>query len=90
MRNRQKGIGYANKKARTYANSIKKTNGDITCIASGKDVISHISNWAQTNFKVSISTIAVLNEIQKNEIDPELISIIRTIEKGNVFKYTSK
>ncbi len=48
-----------------------------------------MSDWSQNKYNVSFSPIALLNEIQKTEIDAEVLSIFYAIESGSSFNNAS-
>ncbi len=79
---RSRGIASANKKARELVNSRWTTNSEKLHVISGKTIISELSKWATESFGVSFSSSALLNEIQRNEIDQEIVAIITKIEKS--------
>jgi len=89
LKNKGKGLQYANKEARKIINEIELKDGNIISIVSGKDIISQVSRWSQKKYNVSISPIALLNEIHKNEIDKEVLLIINSIESGVQFDNVS-
>jgi energy-coupling factor transporter ATP-binding protein EcfA2 len=52
----------------------------------GKDLISEISKWSQSNFKVSLNPIKLALNLQEPEIESELKAVITAIEKCTDFK----
>ncbi len=86
---KSKGIQSANREARKIVDKIESIEGNILSIISGKEIISQMSSWSQNNYKVSFSPIALLNELHKSEIDKEVLSIICSIESGNIFNNAS-
>ena len=51
----------------------------------GKDLISELSRWSQENYKVLLSPIKLANNLEKSEINDEIIKIITSIEGGKAF-----
>jgi energy-coupling factor transporter ATP-binding protein EcfA2 len=48
---------------------------------SGKSVLSQLSEWAQTEFSITLSLRSLLNEVEPEELDAEFVSIVRAIEE---------
>jgi energy-coupling factor transporter ATP-binding protein EcfA2 len=86
IENKKDGIGSANKCARLRMYPAWNSPEGRTKLACGKDVLSKISEWAQLNFKVSISATSVLNEMRLSEIPSEVVEVLTAIEEGNDFK----
>jgi len=79
---KSKGIALANKKARTLVESFWETISERLCVVSGKQTISKLSAWATEVYGVSLGANTLLNEIQLNELDQELVDVIKSIEKS--------
>ncbi len=75
----------ANEEAREIIDKTKKDEGNILSLLSGKEVISQLSEWSQKNFNTSISYNSLCYEINKDEIDKELLEIILSIENNKDF-----
>lgn len=80
-----KGIGSANKKARTLVESYWTTISDRLCVVSGKETISELSSWATKNYGVSFGVSTLLYEIQLSELEQEIIDVISAIENSCKF-----
>jgi energy-coupling factor transporter ATP-binding protein EcfA2 len=79
---RDKGIASANKKARLLVDNHWGSMSDRLCIVSGKKTISMLSAWATVNYQVSFGINTLLYEIQPNELDHEVVSVIHAIENS--------
>jgi len=85
LRNKKNGLQDANRKARLSVYTILNKEGSISSIVSGKEVISKMAIWAQNKYKVSFSAAALLQELNKQEIDNEIVSVVNSIEFGEKF-----
>jgi AAA15 family ATPase/GTPase len=85
QRNKSLGLQNANKEARSLVQEVENNYGNILSIISGKDIISEIALWTQNNFKLSVSPVSILNELNRSEIDEEILKIINSIETNTSF-----
>lgn len=54
-------------------------------VVGGKDLISKISNWTQSNFGVGVSAAGFSAFLEADELDAELIAVMRAIESAEPF-----
>ncbi len=84
QKDRQGGLPKANKTARNFMNPILESENRQSIIP-GKKILSKISNWSKTEFNVSLNSGALASELQRDEIDTEVIEVISSIEDGSLF-----
>jgi ABC-type multidrug transport system ATPase subunit len=80
--NRSLGQTGANRAARRRIRQVRKDDGHIISLVSGKQILSTLSDWSKAEFGVSFSPLNVAREIRANEMSAELISVVRAIELG--------
>lgn len=85
VRDRASGLHGANRKARQRLDTAWATYERRRDIIPGKDVISSLSDWAQESFGVSFGTQRIVREIRVSELDDEMKSVLRAIERGHNF-----
>jgi predicted ATPase len=85
QKNKQLGLQNANRKAREIVSEVEMREGNLLNIISGKEIITRMSKWAQSNFSVSFSPTALLAELNKSEINDEILSVIKAIETNGSF-----
>ena len=83
--NRSRDLSGANKAARKRIKAVRKAHGHIISLASGKQVLSGLSEWSKDEFDVSFSPAHIAREIRKDEISSEMVSVITAIEQGEHF-----
>ena len=83
--NRAGGVTEANKKAREQVDTSWENQENRWSIISGKMVISNLSGWLQQNFGVSINALRIIKEMNRNEIDGEIKTVITSLERGSPF-----
>lgn len=76
------GVRQANTKARELIRLRQADGASPVCLVSGKELFSRMSNWAQTEFGVSISVTRVTRNIRANELPSELLDVVREIEEA--------
>ncbi len=76
------GVRQANTKARELIRLRQADGANPVCLVSGKELFSRMSNWAQTEFGVSISVTRVARNIRANELPSELLDVVREIEEA--------
>jgi hypothetical protein len=81
LRNRAGGLTTANREARRLVNPVWADPNARLGLVSGKDVLSALSDWSQTNFGVSFGTATIAQELQEGEIDPEVKAVLTAIER---------
>jgi predicted ATPase len=89
QKNRPLGLQHANRMARDYVKKIENRESNILTIISGKQIITRMSDWAQNQFHVSFSPTSLLNELNRSEIEEEILSIIYSIESNSPFKFAN-
>lgn len=83
---RSRGVACANKQARSKIQECWVTmEGRISCV-SGKDLLSKLSKWSQEKFRVSFGAVAILKELKRHEIDPEIVQVLTAIENATLFQ----
>jgi len=85
IQDRSGGVTTANRKARQKINDAWKTSEGRFSIVSGKNVISKLSEWSNTNYNVSFSSTGIAKELLPREIPSEVINVITAIEKIHHF-----
>lgn len=78
------GSAAANKRARERLKDAKDA-GRLAGIASGKEVLSALSDWAKNSYGVSFSPEAITATLHPNEIADEMRQILTAIEHGRDF-----
>jgi hypothetical protein len=81
-RDKAGGVSKANKNARKRINLAWKTDIGRLAIAPGKRVISSLSSWSQDEYGVALSPMKLLRSMERLDVNPELLRVIRAIEKG--------
>lgn len=79
---KSKGIASANKKARELVENSWTTYSERLCVVSGKETISMLSSWSTEKFGVSFGANTLLYEIQRHELEQELVDVIEKIENS--------
>jgi hypothetical protein len=83
--NRSLGVAGANRHARELIAERTRRLGGAVHITSGKELVSSLSAWSQSEFGVSLSPISLAQELAIGEIAPELREVISCIEHGERF-----
>lgn len=83
--NRKLDIVTANKDARAYVEKIWQSEEGRLSIASGKTLLSSLSQWTQEEFGVTFGPPAVARQMTQSDIPSELAAVIRAIEEGSSF-----
>ena len=76
------GFPKALKESRRLANGAWKTGETRWAILSGKEVLSRLSTWTQTEFGVSFGPNALLKEMKLDEVPREMKDLVKGIEAG--------
>jgi len=84
-RDRAAGLPTANKKARDYLTENWTSPEGKLAIVSGKRLISKVSNWAQRNFRTTVTPTKILKVLLRDEVPTEMVLVIRAIERGRPF-----
>ena len=80
--NRAGGVHQSNRKARGLVKQRQEDNDGLLGLASGKDLFSRLSEWAQTEFGTSVSVSGVARTILKEEVPGELCDVVQAIEEA--------
>lgn len=78
---RSGGLPQANRRARELVDKACETEEGKISLVSGKELITYLSHWSQSQFGVSISSSRILKALDKSQLDPEIIRVVRAIEK---------
>lgn len=54
-------------------------------VVGGKDLISKISNWSQSNFGIGLNAAGLCGFLETDEIDEELVKVMKAIELAEPF-----
>ena len=73
------GASGANKRARKLIEA-RLSRSPETEIASGKQLFSRVSDWAQREFGVSVSSVSVAKLARHDELPNELVRVVQEIE----------
>ena len=82
---RRGGITSANRRARQRLDKVWNTREGRYSSVSGKKLISKISGWSQSKYGVSLNPERILREMQRGELDNELVRIVRAIHDTKPF-----
>ena len=80
--NRKKGVSWANKMARSCMNRVRKVEGNVVRLASGKLLFNKLSQWSKNEFGISFSVYNVALEMTSLEIPREVADVVNAIENG--------
>jgi hypothetical protein len=58
---------------------------DLMSAVPGKLVLANLSEWSNSNYGFSFNSKQIAQELTPYELDPEIKSVIRSIEKINPF-----
>lgn len=83
--NRTLGQTGANRAARERIRDTRSNCGEITPLASGKQILGLLSEWSNREFGVSFSATNVAREIAAHELHPEMADVVRSMENGSPF-----
>ena len=75
------GVAKANREARKIINKNWKSEERRLSIVSGKKVISEISRWSQGKYQVSLNAAKIARNMIEPEIQKEVVSVLRAIER---------
>lgn len=85
-RDKKGGLPKAMKAARAALSARWADRAARWSTAPGKEVISKLSAWSQTNYGASFGPETIARELTKNEIDPEIIEVITAIVDARQFR----
>jgi predicted ATP-dependent endonuclease of OLD family len=88
-RERKLVVGTANKRARDKLGCVTASQGSLLSLASGKTVISRLSDWSQSEFGVQLSSIKIVREMSVSEIPREVQQVLAAIEDQEAFGFNS-
>lgn len=80
--NRPLGPAGANREARQILADRWSTWEQTLSAVPGKRVFSALSEWAQSQFGVSLSPAVVAREMQLSEVPEELSRVVSAVERG--------
>ncbi|MBN1293510.1 MAG: AAA family ATPase [Candidatus Latescibacteria bacterium] len=83
--NRKTGQTGANCTARERIKSVREKFGNIISLASGKELLGSLSNWSKTEYGVSFSSTNIAHVMELEEINSEIINVVKAIEHGKPF-----
>lgn len=64
---------------------IRMRNSDLSSIIGGKKIMSKLSDWAKSEYGVSLNKKKIANAFLRQDISPEIVSIITAIEENGAF-----
>ena len=79
-RNRGIDAGTANKRAREQVEPIWQTPDGRMALIPGKTALSALSQWSNTTYGVSFSSVRLASELKAHEIDEEIKLMLAAIE----------
>lgn len=79
LKNKDKGIQFANAEARSIVNSAWVSWDRKLSIISGKQLISDISGWVQKEYGVTISFKRICKHCSKKEVHREIVDVVTAI-----------
>jgi predicted ATPase len=79
---RSLGVASANRNARELVDEYWTDNMRKTFIVSGKKVISELSKWTTEIYGISFGVNALLYAITREDLDSEVVDLIRKIERS--------
>ena len=85
-RNKELGVGGANKIARQQIENAWKTKKGRIAIVSGKKLFSSLSKWSQDTYGVSLSPAFVARNLYCSEIHDELRYVVSSMENIELFQ----
>lgn len=83
--NRKLDVISANKLARAEVERRWQSEDGRLSVASGKNVLSELSKWTQSEFSVTFGPPAIARQMRQSELPQELREIITAIEEGSSF-----
>jgi hypothetical protein len=84
--NRAGGSTQANRSARDHVNRRWGTTEGRLSLVSGKQLLGRLSEWAQENYGVSISSMRIARELRRSELAEEVIDVMTAIEDNQPFR----
>jgi ABC-type multidrug transport system ATPase subunit len=88
-RERKLVVGTANKRAREKLDCVTASQGSLLSLASGKTLISRLSDWSQSEFGVQLSSIKIVREMSVSEIPREVQQVLAAIEDHEAFDFNA-
>ena len=71
---------------KTAIKETQQIHSDVASKIPGKDAISKLSDWSQKKYKISLSPMKLVRNIQLSDIASEIAEIIKCIETNSSFK----
>jgi hypothetical protein len=84
-RERQLGAGRAHTLAAKVVADAWLTMSGKLAIVSGKEILSRISEWSQTNYGASVSVALLMRSMKDIEVDSEVVDVLEAVAKGSKF-----
>jgi hypothetical protein len=85
-RDKRGGLPKANKAAREILGARWKTREGRWGAAPGKEIISKLSGWSQSNFGVSFGPEQIARTLEPSEVDAEVVEVLQAITSGRKFR----
>ena len=79
------GAPTANKAARARLSACWSNPDERLSLVSGKELLTRLSEWAQTNYQVSFSPMAIARELKPEEVPTEIVGVMGAIENNQPF-----
>lgn len=90
QRNRQKSPSTAMKRARSIADESWTDLTGKLAIVSGKRVLSLMSAWAQSNFKVMLNAPNIVRHMRPTDVADEMREVVQAIEENAVIRVSKR
>jgi len=85
LEDRAAGYQAASRRARARLRECREREGNILSRASGKELFAALSSWTAAEFGVSFGIGAVAHNLRRDEIRPEIGTVVSAIENSWVF-----
>jgi hypothetical protein len=82
---RGKGQKTANARARALLDPSWTNGGEAHYRVSGKAILSSLSEWSKKEFDVSFGVAAILRELRREDLSPEVVAVISSIDENELF-----
>lgn len=83
--NKSSGVSVAYRTGREYVDTRWRDQKERWAIVSGKAVISSLSAWSKERYGLSFSSVSIMSQMRRSELDPELKAVMAAIEHGKPF-----
>jgi energy-coupling factor transporter ATP-binding protein EcfA2 len=85
-RDKKGGLSKASKAARSWIKDRWETQADRWAVAPGKEVISQLSEWANTTYGISFGAAQIARTMNREEIDAEVVEVLSAIVAARPLK----